>query len=44
MSVQAKQWFAVFGAVGVIAGVAAAVVLWMLVTQPLGVAQALAAW
>jgi hypothetical protein len=44
MSVVARQWFTVFGAVGIIAGVAAAVVLWLLVTQPIGVAQAFAGW
>lgn len=42
MSGAAHIWFAMFAVVGVVSGLLAAGVLWMIVTRPLLVAQAVA--
>jgi hypothetical protein len=44
MSTHARTWFAAFATLGLTAGTLAAVVLWLLVTRPFAVLQALAGW
>lgn len=44
MSAQGRIWFTTFAAVGLVAGVAAAGLLWLLVARPLTLLQALSGW
>jgi hypothetical protein len=44
MSERAQRWLAAFALIGGAAGVVSAVVLWLILTQPFTVLQAMAGW